>query len=81
MPDTNLKLPWKLIADVDPGCRVCSKKGVRGERIVNADGETVLESGHDTFFFEEFDLELIVAAVNDYAQRQLPQLTEKSSEK
>jgi hypothetical protein len=60
-----LKLPWTLVEDADPGCARCSSEGVKAAEVRNRDGEVILHAGHETFFFEQFDLESIVAVMND----------------
>ena len=67
MPE-RLKLPWALTTNTDPGCAACAAKGARGEEVRNADGEVIFSSGHDTYYFDEFDLRTIVDAVNKYAR-------------
>lgn len=67
--DVDLKLPWVLDMNTDPGCAQCSKEGVRGQEIRNADGELVFSSGHEIYFMPEFDLPTVVAAINAYGAK------------
>jgi hypothetical protein len=63
-----LKLPWKLVEDTDPGCSKCASDGALGVQIRNRDDEVVLDCGHETIIAEEFDLQLIVDAINAHYQ-------------
>jgi hypothetical protein len=62
----SLKLPWTLVSYTDPGCVKHSSDSVTGKEIRNVEGEVIFSSGHETYHFDEFDLRMIIAAVNKY---------------